>query len=206
MTRVKTIAAAALGNGLVAAFLGANEPTWFRRLNFSSSNCRSRSRNAPGRSGERRVDGPGRLFQLPRRSGTDAFRGGPMNFLQAVATCFRKYAVFSGRAARSEYWYFVLFYTLGHIAASILDAVILRTPNSQVFSSLFDLILFLPFLGVEIRRLHDVDRSGWWVFISLTIVGLIYPLLVWKCRKGTVGPNRYGDDPFGFDWVVSQFE
>jgi uncharacterized membrane protein YhaH (DUF805 family) len=132
--------------------------------------------------------------------------GGAMNFPQAVATCFKKYAVFSGRASRSEYWFFVLFYVLGNIATGILDAVVFQTDDKQVFSSIFALIIFLPFLGVEIRRLHDVDRSGWWIFIKITIIGMIYPLLVWECRKGRAGPNRFGDDPFGLDWVVSQFE
>jgi uncharacterized membrane protein YhaH (DUF805 family) len=129
-----------------------------------------------------------------------------MNFPQAVATCFKKYAVFSGRASRSEYWYWMLFYALGKIATSILDAVVFSMTNTQVFSIIFGLIVFLPALGVTIRRLHDVDRSGWWIFISLTGIGMIYPLLVWECRKGTTGPNHFGDDPFGLDWVVSQFE
>src|SRR5580704_6825672 len=129
-----------------------------------------------------------------------------MNFPQAVATVLKKYAVFSGRASRSEYWYFVLFYILGHIAASILDAVILQKANIRLFSGLFDLAVFLPFLAVEIRRLHDVDRSGWWVLMSFTIIGVIFPLLIWKCREGTAGPNRFGNDPAGLDWVVSQFE
>jgi uncharacterized membrane protein YhaH (DUF805 family) len=129
-----------------------------------------------------------------------------MNFPQAVTSCFRKYAVFSGRASRSEYWYWILFYALCQLAANILDAVFLQSPSSQLFSRLFGLIVFLPLLAVEVRRLHDVDRSGWWLLISLTIVGIIYPLLVWKCRKGTVGPNRFGDDSLGMDWVVSQFD
>ena len=129
-----------------------------------------------------------------------------MNFPQAVATCFKKYAVFSGRASRSEYWYWMLFYALGSIATGILDAVVFHTTDKQVFSTIFGLIIFFPWLGVEIRRLHDVDRSGWWLLINLTIIGAIYPLLVWRCRKGTAGPNRFGDDPFGLDWVVSQFE
>ena len=117
-----------------------------------------------------------------------------MNFPQAVATCFKKYVGFSGRASRSEYWYFILFYFLANIAASILDAVILQKANIQFFSGILGLAVFLPLLAVEVRRLHDVDRSGWWIFISLTIIGLLFPLLVWKCRKGTEGPNRFGDD------------
>jgi uncharacterized membrane protein YhaH (DUF805 family) len=173
----------------------------------------------PADPGERPVDGPG-PSPLPAAASLLAAislsattfraeaikRGATMNFPQAVATCFKKYAVFSGRASRSEYWYFALFYFLGNIAAGILDAVVMRNPNIQIFSSIFDLALVLPFLAVEIRRLHDVDRSGWWVLISLTIIGMIFPLLVWKCRQGTAGPNRFGDDPFGLGWVVSQFE
>jgi uncharacterized membrane protein YhaH (DUF805 family) len=137
----------------------------------------------------------------------EAFQeGGAMNFPQAVATCLKKYAVFSGRASRSEYWYWMLFNLLGGIATGILDTVVFETTDKQVFSTIFDLIIFLPWLGVEVRRLHDVDRSGWWLLINLTVIGAIYPLLVWRCRKGTAGPNRFGDDPFGLDWVVSQFE
>ena len=129
-----------------------------------------------------------------------------MNFPQAIASCFRKYAVFSGRASRSEYWYWILFYFLGAIVTGILDAAILQTPRGGFFSNVFALIIFLPLLAVEVRRLHDVNRSGWWILIAFTFVGLIYPLLVWKCTKGTAGPNRFGGDPLGMDWVVSQFD
>jgi uncharacterized membrane protein YhaH (DUF805 family) len=129
-----------------------------------------------------------------------------MNFPQAAATCFRKYAVFSGRASRSEYWYFILFYFLGGIAASIVDEIFRPEANLRLFESIFDLAMLFPVLAVEIRRLHDVDRSGWWILINITIIGAIFPLLVWKCRQGTTGPNRFGDDPFGLGWVASQFE
>jgi uncharacterized membrane protein YhaH (DUF805 family) len=129
-----------------------------------------------------------------------------MNFPRAVATCIRKYVVFSGRASRSEYWYWILFSALGTIATSILDAVVFQAKDNQLFQSIFSLFIFLPSLAVEIRRLHDVDRSGWWWWINLTIVGAIFPLLVWKFRKGTTGPNRFGDDAAGLGWVVSQFE
>lgn len=54
--------------------------------------------------------------------------------------------------------------------------------------------MLIPSIAVYIRRLHDVNRSGWWVFIALTIVGII-PLIIWVCSKGTDGPNDYGDDP-----------
>jgi uncharacterized membrane protein YhaH (DUF805 family) len=135
-----------------------------------------------------------------------------MNFLQAFASGFKKYAVFSGRASRSEYWYWILFYALGQVVIGILIAGVVQTRNptlgssAVIVSNVFSLIMFLPSLAVEVRRLHDVNRSGWWLLMNLSMIGMIYPLLVWKCRKGTVGPNRFGDDQLGMDWVVSQFD
>ncbi len=120
-----------------------------------------------------------------------------MNFWQAIASGFRNYVTFSGRAVRSEYWYWVLFTVLATLAAGILDAAVF--PNSSPVSpltSVFDVITFLPSLAVGIRRLHDIDRTGWWVLIVLTIIG-IFVLIYWACKRGTPGPNRYGPDPFG---------
>jgi uncharacterized membrane protein YhaH (DUF805 family) len=128
-----------------------------------------------------------------------------MNFPQAIASGFKKYGVFSGRASKSEYWYWILFYALSQVVSVMLFAVF-QTPSIVIVSNVFNLIIFLPSLAVEVRRLHDVNRSGWWLLIYLTIIGMIYPLLVWKCRKGTVGPNRFGDDQLGMDRVVSQFD
>jgi uncharacterized membrane protein YhaH (DUF805 family) len=122
-----------------------------------------------------------------------------MNFPQAIASGFAKYVTFSGRASRSEYWYWVLFLFLGHIVFEILDAAIFHNANLGPLNALFSLATIIPSLAIEIRRLHDVDRTGWWILISLTIIGLIYPLLVWKCTKGTDGANRFGPDPLGID-------
>jgi uncharacterized membrane protein YhaH (DUF805 family) len=142
---------------------------------------------------------------------TNARGANPMNLLQAIASCFKKYATFSGRASRSEYWYWVLFLFLGRVVTLLLDAVIFHAPvnappGSQLFNGIFSLVILLPTFAVAVRRLHDVDRSGWWLLTYLTIIGIIYPLLVWKCTKGTHGPNRFGPDPLSMDWVVSQFD
>jgi uncharacterized membrane protein YhaH (DUF805 family) len=128
-----------------------------------------------------------------------------MNFQQAIASGFKKYGNFSGRATRSEYWYWMLFQALGGIAFQLLDSILFQHGASP-FGTLFSLAVLVPTIAVEVRRLHDVDRSGWWIFVSLTIVGIIYPLLVWKCRTGTKGPNRFGDDAFEMDRIVAQFE
>ena len=110
-----------------------------------------------------------------------------MRFITAVTICLKKYAGFAGRARRSEYWYFLLFSAVLSIASQIanLDEVVL----------FLSLVLFLPSLAVSVRRLHDIDRSGWWLLISLIpLVGMIV-LIVWACKPGTLGANRFGDDP-----------
>jgi uncharacterized membrane protein YhaH (DUF805 family) len=131
-----------------------------------------------------------------------------MNFPQAIARCLRRYGVFSGRAARSEYWYWISFLFLGRILAKVLDVVVFQAPllDSQPFGAAthpfygtFAVIVVVPSLAVEVRRLHDVNRSGWWILISFTIIGILYPLLVWKCRSGTDGDNRFGPDPLAPD-------
>jgi len=120
--------------------------------------------------------------------------GASMGFGRAIATCFRKYAVFSGRASRSEYWFFVLFEILLYVVLVIADIAAFRG-SMNVFSTLASLVLFLPGLAVLVRRLHDTDRSAWWILIPFVpIIGSIW-LIVILCTRGTEGANRYGMGP-----------
>jgi uncharacterized membrane protein YhaH (DUF805 family) len=122
-----------------------------------------------------------------------------MNFWQAIWSGYYNYAKFSGRAIRSEYWFWVLFTVIGGLATGSLDyALFPDVTGASPLNGVFELVTFLPSLGMSIRRLHDIDRSGWWVLIALTFVGL-FVLLYWACRKGTPGPNRFGPDPFAAD-------
>ena len=121
-----------------------------------------------------------------------------MDFKTAIKTCvMQKYATFSGRAARSEYWYFALATFLLSVAIQLLA---LATPTvAMVIFTILILGILLPGLGVAIRRLHDIDRSGWWYLIVLVpFVGVIL-LIYWFVKKGTSGPNRYGEDPLPTD-------
>jgi uncharacterized membrane protein YhaH (DUF805 family) len=119
-----------------------------------------------------------------------------MTFAQAIRSGFANYLNFSGRAIRSEYWYWVLFAMLGGLATEIIDSVIFASNSSiSPLNGVFDLLIFLPGLGLGIRRLHDIDRSGWWVLITLTFIG-VFLLLYWACQSSTPGPNRFGPDPF----------
>ncbi|MEG8279900.1 DUF805 domain-containing protein [Streptomyces sp. AHA2] len=104
----------------------------------------------------------------------------------------KKYAVFSGRARRKEYWMFALFYALFAIVAAVIDGVVFGT---QILSLVLALGLLLPSLGVTVRRLHDTNRSGWWILIGfIPLVGAIV-MLVFLCLEGEAGSNKYGHNP-----------
>jgi uncharacterized membrane protein YhaH (DUF805 family) len=114
-----------------------------------------------------------------------------MSFVEAIQSGFSNYVNFSGRAVRSEYWYWVLFAIIGAIVAEIIDYIL----GITAVYPLFGLAIFLPGIAVGVRRLHDLDRSGWWLLLSLIpLVGGII-LIVWFCSRGTIGPNRFGQDP-----------
>jgi uncharacterized membrane protein YhaH (DUF805 family) len=120
-----------------------------------------------------------------------------MNFAEAVKTVLSKYAVFSGRARRSEFWWFVLFNILVSIVASIIDAILGTdwSTGSGLISLIVGLALFIPYLAVAVRRLHDTDRSGWWILIGLIpLIGFIV-LLIFTVQDGTPGPNKHGASP-----------
>jgi uncharacterized membrane protein YhaH (DUF805 family) len=117
-----------------------------------------------------------------------------MTFGEAVASCFRNYANSAGRAPRSEYWYWTLFELLVSIPGWVIDATLFPAAELLSVSTVIGVALFLPSVAVSIRRLHDIDRSGWWVLLAFTIVGII-PLIYWACLRGSPGPNRFGPDP-----------
>ena len=112
----------------------------------------------------------------------------------------KKYADFSGRASRSEYWWFYLLIIIVYAVAMIVDSVI---GTDQAFGpygivmAISMLALLIPSLAAAVRRLHDTDRSGWWLLIVLIpLIGVIV-LLVFFVSGGTAGPNKYGEDPHG---------
>ena len=107
--------------------------------------------------------------------------------------CIKQYADFKGRARRKEYWMFALFYSIFSIAAMLIDAILWE--EIPIFEILFDLFIFIPYLAVCIRRLHDTGNSGWWVIISLIpIIGTIW-FLVLVCSNSEPGTNEWGDNP-----------
>ena len=104
-----------------------------------------------------------------------------MTFGESISVCFKKYVGFDGRAARSEFWWFALFTFLVSLALGIV---------SQSLSSLFSLAVLLPSLAVGARRLHDTDRSAWFLLLWLIpVIGWII-LIVWAIQEGKE-PNRF---------------
>ncbi|MFV8817710.1 DUF805 domain-containing protein [Haliea sp. E17] len=114
----------------------------------------------------------------------------------------KKYAVFDGRARRKEYWFFVLFNIIALLVLSFVDSLF-GTYDPEVgvgiLSGIYCLAIFLPALGVAIRRLHDTDRSGWWILVGfIPLIGGIV-LLVFYVLDGTPGSNRFGPNPKGVE-------
>ena len=116
-----------------------------------------------------------------------------MNFQTSIKTCFNKFAVFSGRASRSEFWFFVLFGFLGGIIAIIIDVMILGYPYEEngPINLIFSVAIIIPSIAVAARRLHDINKSGWWQLLWITIIGGIL-LIIWHATEGENKKNRFG--------------
>ncbi|WP_127956971.1 DUF805 domain-containing protein [Serratia microhaemolytica] len=118
-----------------------------------------------------------------------------MNWYLAV---LKKYACFSGRARHKEYWYFVLFQLIAILLISFLERTF-AVANPEVYAgwytAFYILLTLIPFLAVQVRRLHDANFSGWWALIHLIpFIGQLV-MLIFALLPGTVGENRYGADP-----------
>ncbi len=126
-----------------------------------------------------------------------------MSFTEAVRSVYRNYATFAGRAPRSEYWWFQLFYFLVVIAiyvGALFLAVLTRSNALGTFVLLalllFALLTFIPELAVTVRRLHDSDKSGWWILIAFVPYVGAFILFIFTLLDSSVGFNRYGP-PYG---------
>jgi uncharacterized membrane protein YhaH (DUF805 family) len=123
-----------------------------------------------------------------------------MNWYVAV---MKKYADFSGRARRKEYWMFVLFNLIFLVVAAFADNILgttfgkgsgLELPYGWLYM-LYGFAVLIPGIAVCVRRLHDLGKSGWMIFVALIpLIGAIW-LLVLYCTAGNQGENKYGPDP-----------
>jgi len=122
-----------------------------------------------------------------------------MGFADAVKAFFSNYVKFDGRSRRSEYWWPQLFIFLVSLVIGVLTGILGETIGGlfAIIALVFQLAVLIPTISVSVRRLHDHDKSGWWLLIALVpIVGALYLLFLFVTR-GTSGPNRFGADPYG---------
>ena len=124
-----------------------------------------------------------------------------MLFIQSIKTCFQKYVIFNGRASRSEFWWFTLFICLVTILTIIADLLIFGEENLLMqpyavlnFTNIFNIFVVLPSFSVTFRRLHDVNKSGWWLLLYFTLIGILV-ILYWNIKKGNEDENRFGLNP-----------
>lgn len=104
-----------------------------------------------------------------------------------------KYFTFEGRATRGEFWRFVLFNAFLSVLIGLSEFVYLGTGGWV--ANIYNIAMLLPNIGVHVRRLHDVNRSGWWILMEIIpIFGTLYIFII-ALRRGTEGPNEYGEDP-----------
>ncbi|ARJ49103.1 DUF805 domain-containing protein [Candidatus Pelagibacter sp. RS40] len=117
-----------------------------------------------------------------------------MDFQTSIKTCFKKYAEFSGRASRSELWWFALFCLIGGIVTAIFDTMVLgySSEGDGPINLIFTVITTLPTIAVACRRLHDINKTGWWQLILLTVIGIVL-LIIWYATEGEKKKNKYGN-------------
>ncbi len=114
------------------------------------------------------------------------------NEMDYFLDAYRQFTNFQGRASRKQYWMFYLFYVIFYIMFAVLDDLL---QTGGLFMALFALVSILPNIAIVTRRLHDIDKSGWWqLLIFIPIIGAIV-LLVFLVMKGTEGENRFGSVP-----------
>ena len=124
-----------------------------------------------------------------------------VSYIDAIRFGFQKYRDFSGRSTKSEYWKWFFFMLIGILILSIVD-IRMHTYNFRtgggLISGLFRVITLIPSLSLGARRLHDINRTGWWqLLLFVPVVGWIVLLLL-AAKDGDIGKNRYGQDPHIF--------
>ncbi len=123
---------------------------------------------------------------------------------------YRRYAQFEGRSDRKEFWYYVIFYVVVSCILSVLDGLLFggnytivsdqgwrMSYDRDVLGGLFNLVSLIPWIALQVRRLHDTNKSGWLVlFWWIPIIGWLL-LLIWYCEKGDAASNVHGEAPEG---------
>ncbi len=114
----------------------------------------------------------------------------PINWFMSVVT--QHYFDFNGRARRAEFWWYILVYLIIEVILGVIQGMV---GLGTLLTGIFGIALLLPSLGVAVRRLHDIGRSGWWILIGLVpLVGWAI-IIYWYAQPGATGANAFGADP-----------
>ena len=116
-----------------------------------------------------------------------------VNFGHAIVLFFINYFEFSGRSSAGAYWYIAFWSLLLVFLFAVLDSIFDLVGKYLNFSNLLSLVTLVPSISLSVRRLHDINRSGWWFLLSISVIGLI-PLIYWACQRGDRSENDYGPD------------
>jgi len=120
-----------------------------------------------------------------------------MNFQEAISSGLSRYIDFNTRSSRSEYWYWVLFVVILSIVAGIIDSLLFSADSMGLLRGLVTLGLLIPGIAIGVRRLHDIDRSGWWyLIVFVPLIGALV-LIYWFVQPGSPGDNEFGGNPLG---------
>ena len=125
-----------------------------------------------------------------------------MTFQDSIKSCFNKYGSINGRATRSEFWWFQLFLTIAGIFTFMIDVIFFGYTIDDDFTPvnvILSIAVFVPMITVTVRRLHDVNRSGWWILIAFTGIGLI-PLLYWWVKNSDANDNSFGSSSLNYQY------
>ena len=115
-----------------------------------------------------------------------------VSFGDAISLGFKNYVNFEGRSTRAEYWWWFLFVVIVGVGLNVVDGIV---GTGGIFDGIFQLVVFLPGIALGARRLHDIDKSGWWQLLWIAVLIGWVILIVWYVRQGDNGPNSLGRDP-----------
>ena len=115
-----------------------------------------------------------------------------VSFGDAVSLGFKNYVKFEGRSTRAEYWWWFLFVTIVVVGLNVVDGII---GAAGILGGIFQLLVFLPGIALGARRLHDIDKSGWWQLLWIAVLIGWVILIIWYVKQGDNGPNSHGMDP-----------
>lgn len=118
-----------------------------------------------------------------------------MTYSNAIKSYFKRFLDFKGRSTRSEFWWpIITIYIITFVTVLSVSAISSPEPWSNLILLLWVVINILPAVAISVRRLHDMNATGWWYLLNFVFFGGVI-LLIWFCYSGTVGDNKYGKDP-----------